>query len=175
MYLNTARLPWVALRTAVAADDTLLSAAGDFSYSGAWPSSNTIKLNEPPFQDANGVLIAFHGTAAANKDFLYNLYGRTRQNGPIQLLLTGVATLGTQNCIISPIDNTTSITNGEWADTITVTGGLLDGLHTILDSGNNRICMLKFDTMHIEDLFCEIDLDGGSAAVTLAYAIITGY
>lgn len=175
MLLNTARIPWVALRTAVAADDTLLETAGDFSYSGAWPSSNTINLRTPPLQDANGVLIAFHGTAAADKDFLYNLYGRTRQNGPIQLLLTGVATLGTQNCIISPIDNSTSITNGEWAGTITATGGIFSGLVEILDSGNNRICMLKFDTLHLEDLFCEIDLDGGSDAATLAYGIITGY
>ena len=172
MYLNTARISWEAWRTAVAADDTLLAA---FDYLTLWPTTGVIKLNSPPFQDCNGVLVAFHGTAAAGKDFLYNIYGRSRMNGPKQLLLTGIVTLGTQNCTISPIDNTTAITNGEWADTITATGGILSGLVDILDSGNNRICMLRFDTMHIEDMFCEIDLDGGSDAATLAYAIITGY
>ena len=172
MYLNTARIPWHAWRTAVAADDTLLTA---FDYLSLWPTTGVITLSAPPFQDANGVLVAFHGTAAADKDFLYNIYGRTRQNGPKQLLLSGVATLGTQNCTISPIDNVTAITNGEWADTITVTGGIFKDDVDILDSGNNRICMLRFDTQHIEDMFCEIDLDGGSDAATLAYSIITVY
>lgn len=169
MLLNTARIPWQTLRSAVAGDDTPIA---DFSYSTSWPASNIIKLNKPPFHDANGVLIAFHGTDGDNEALTYyKLYGRTRQNGPIQLLLTGVATLGAQACATDPIDDTTAITNGLWADTITVTGGILSELVHILDSGNDRIAMLKFDTLHIEDLFLELDI-GAMASV---YAIITGY
>jgi len=169
MYLNTSKMAWQALRTDVDSDDTAIDV---FDYATDWPSSNTICLKDPPLHDANGVLIAFHGTDGANEALTsYKLYGRSRQNGPIQLLLTGVATLGTQACLTSPVDNTTAIADGLWADTITVTGGLLAGLVDILDTGNNRICMLKFDSMHIQDLYLELDI-GTMASV---YAIITGY
>lgn len=169
MLLNTARIPWQTLRSAVASDDTAIDV---FDYLTDWPASNTIKLSAPPFHDANGLLIAFHGTDGDNEALTYyKLYGRTRQNGPIQLLLTGVATLGTQACLTDPVDNLTAITSGLWGDTITVTGGILKELVEILDNGNDRIAMLKFDSMHIEDLFLELDI-GAMASV---YAIITGY
>ena len=170
MLVNTARVPWVSLRGAVVADDTFLTA---FTYTD-WPSSNTIKLNDAPLHDANGLLVAMHGSNAANENANYEMYGRTRQRGPIQLLLKGVVTLGTQICTIDPITGET-ITNGKWADTITVTGGILSGLVEILDSTNNRICMLKFDQMHIEDLAVYFTItDAGTASASM-YAIITGF
>jgi hypothetical protein len=171
MILNTARIAWQALRAAVSSSD---SAITTFDY-GDWPSTGTFNLASSTFKDANGVVIAFHGTDAANEDFAYKLYGRTRANGPIQLLLSGIITLGTQVCTLDPIDKTTVIANGKWADTITVTGGLLSDVAEILDSANNRICQVKFDKAHIENMFCEIDLDGGSTTASSAYAIITGY
>ncbi len=170
MYINTARLPWAQLRALVAGDDTPISA---FDFSD-WPSANTIKLNDEPLKDANGVIIAFHGADAADEDTTYKLYGRTRNNGPVQLLLEGTIFLGTQNATTDPITGDT-ITNGEWADTITVTGGILSGLVEILDSGNNRICMLKFDQLHIDELFCEIVLTGGSTTAASMAGIITGW
>ncbi|GAF94381.1 unnamed protein product [marine sediment metagenome] len=171
MLLNTARIPWVALRAAVIADDTFLTA---FDYTD-WPSSNTLNLRQPPLQDANGFIIAMHGSNAADENANYELYGRTRTNGPVQLLLKGVVTLGTQNCTTDPIDGSTTIALGEWADTITVTGGILSGLVEILDAGNNRICMLKFDQLHIEDLAIKFTITDAGSASTSMYAIITGY
>ena len=170
MFLNTARVPWVSLRGAVTADDTFLTT---FVYTD-WPSSNTIKLNEEPLHDANGLIVAMHGSNAANENANYEMYGRSRQNGPIQLLLKGVVTLGTQNCTTDPITGAT-ITLGEWADTITVTGGILSGLVEILDSATNRICMLKFDQMHIEELAVYFTITDAGSASTSMYAIITGY
>jgi len=174
-YLNTARLQWSSLRGAVAADDTALTS---FNYSN-WPSSNTLNLNSSKICDANGMVVAFHGTAAENKDFAYNLYGKCIANGPIMLLLTGVVTLGAQACTTDPIDNTTTIANGLWADTITATAGIFydatNPAYRIYDAGNDMICILQFDQKHVEDIFCEIDLDGGSDAATSAYAIITGW
>lgn len=170
MLINTARIPWVSLRGAVTADDTFLTA---FKYTD-WPSSNTLKLNEVPLHDANGLIVAMHGSNAANENANYEMYGRTRQNGPIQLLLKGVVTLGTQICTTDPITGAT-ITLGKWADTITVTDGILAGLVEILDSADNRICMLKFDQMHIEDLAVYFTItDAGEASASM-YAIITGY
>lgn len=174
MLLNTARVPWVSLRgaTVTGTEGTPLSS---FKYSD-WPSSNVLNLNEPDLHDASGLLIAFHGSDAADEDCTFKLYGRSRSCGPIQLLLAGEVTLGTQNCTTDPIDGSTTITNGEWVDTITISGGILSGIVEILDSGNNRIAMLMFDQMHIEDLFIEFDMDGGDANETASmYAIITGY
>lgn len=174
MYLNTAKLPFVSLRNAVAADDTLLTAGTDFSYS-IWPSSNTINniKNDPILKDANGFGILAYGKTADNADMLYNLYGRVRQNGPVMLLLTGIMTLGTRVVTDTPIGET-AIT-ARWVDTITVTGGLLKALVTILDSGNDMQCMLKFDGLWFNDFFLEVDLNGGSGtAMTEFSAILIG-
>ena len=93
-------------------------------------------------------------------------------NGPIQLLLEGVMTLGTQTSTTDPISGV-AIANGKWVDTITVTGGILSDIVSILDSTNNRICMLKFNRTHIENLYLEIDIPAASQVASI-YAIITG-
>lgn len=170
MYLNTARVPWVSLRGAVSSDDTYLTS---FKYSD-WPSSNVLNLNEPPLQDANGLLIAFHGSDAADEDSTFEMYGRNRTNGPIQLLLSGTVKLGTQNCTVDPITGDT-ITNGEWVDTITITGGILKGVVEILDNANNRIAMVMVDQGHIEDVAVYFILSGGATTAASMYAIITGW
>lgn len=170
MFLNTARIPWTVLRAAVTSDDLALAA---FDRSD-WPTSNTLNLRQPPLADANGLVIAFHGTDAADEDATYKLYGLNKSNGMIQLLLEGTITLGTQNATTDPLDMSTVIANGKWADTVTVTGGLWKDLTTILDSGNNRICMLMVDQRWIDELYLEIDLDGGATTAASMYGIITG-
>ena len=174
MYLNTARIPWTSLRGAVAADDTTQASLG-FDF-GDWPSTGVLSLSKAPLADANGLAIAFHGTDAADETANYKLYGRARNNGPIQLLLEGVVTLGSQVCTTDPIDNSTAISGGLWADTISITGGIFNDsdIYTILDSGNNRICIVKFDQQWIEDFRLEIDIPA-SGQVASIYGIITGY
>ena len=170
MYLNTARVPWVSLREA--GDDTIKTV---FTYLD-WPNSgvlNKIKTSGETI-DINAVLISMFGTDAADEDILYNLYGRMRQNGPIILLATGIATLGTRIATEHPITGVT-ITNGKWVDSITVTGGAYQDLIDVLDFGTNRVCMLKFDLGPIEDLWMEMDLDGGNTTAASMYAMLTGY
>ena len=168
-YIQTARVPWQKLRGEVAADDTFLTS---FDYTD-WPSSNTISLNVAPLQDASGLVIAMYGTNAENENANYEIYGRTRGNGPIQLLLKGVVTLGAQTLAIDPI--TKAALAGFWADTITVTGGIFSGLETILDSANDRICEIIFDQVHIEDMACYFTItDAGTASASM-YAIISGW
>lgn len=171
MFLNTARIPWVKLRGEVTADDTPLAA---FDYSD-WPTANTVKLKDAPLHDANGLVISFYGTDAANEIANYKLYGRSRCNGPIQLLLEGVVTLGTQALAVDPVDAATALV-GLWADTVTITGGLFNdsNIYQILDSGSNRICMLKFDQTHIDELYLEIDIPAASQVASI-YGIISGY
>lgn len=169
MLLDTARLPWCVLRDGVIASDTPIAY---FEYATAWPS-DFINLNTYPFKFANGLLVAFYGTENENEIANYKLYGRTRTNGPIQLLLTGVVTLGAQACLKHPTSGA-AITDGLWADTITVTGGIFSGTVEIVDSGSDRICMLRFDSMHIEDIFMEIEVPGAGQVASIS-SIMTGY
>ena len=173
MYVNTAKIPLVSLRSAVIADDVALSA---FAYDD-WPSSNTLNnvRGHPNMLDASGVAFMFWGTNAENEDFAYKLYCRLRCNGPIMLAAEGIVTLGSQVAATDPVDKTTAITLGFWADSVTVTGGILKDLTDILDFGGNRICMLKMDGVFFNDWYLEIDLDGGSSTAAAAYGAITGY
>lgn len=169
MLLNTARIPWVSLRDNVTTDDTAITV---FKRSN-WPSTNIIKLKDPPLHDANALVISAFGTDTANDNLTsYKLLGVARSNGPIITLFTGVMTLGTLAATTHPITRPdTTVTNGLWVDTITVTGGLFEGQETILDSANNRICGLKFDQTFIEELYLEVDLN----TINAFYAMITGY
>jgi hypothetical protein len=174
MFLNTARVPWSVLRGEVTTTDSTTFLPSP-AYNN-WPSENTIKLNEAPLADANGLLIAFYGTDAANESADYILWGRSRTNGPLQRLLSGTITLGTQFADTDPIDNVTPITGGLWAKTITAIDGLFydatNPIVKVLDSGNSRIAMLKFDQIHIDELYLEITDINTAASI---YAIITGY
>jgi len=157
MYSNTIKIPWRALRTDVAADDTPIAA---FGYT-SWPTSNTINglHNDPTLKDANSLGIIAYGTDAEDEAITYyKLYGRAKQNGPIILLLTGVMTLGAQACPVNPITGA-AVTAGFWVDTITVTGGLLEGRQDVLDSTGDMIAMLKWDNLFFDDLYLEIDMN----------------
>jgi hypothetical protein len=169
MFLNTARIPFVSLRENVTSDDTAITV---FKRSN-WPSSNIIKLKDPPLHDANGLCFGFFGTDAANETVNYKLLGVARTNGPIFTVFSGAATLGTLAATTHPITAAT-VSNGLWADTITVTGGLLSGQENILDTGNNRICIVKFDQTFIEELYLEIDIPA-SGQVASIYGFMTGY
>lgn len=178
MYVNTARIPWLSLREAVTADDTAITV---FKYSnmpavGANPESGqngSIDLNGPALKDANGVLIAAWGAGGDGKTITgYKIFGVARSNGPIVLLLGGVMTSGSQVCAVHPLTGAT-LTSNYWVDTITVTDGLLAGLVEILDSADNRICMLKFDKLIFDRLFMEYDED--ASGMTAFNAMICGY
>ena len=169
MFLNTARIPFVSLRDNVTTDDTAITV---FKRSN-WPSTNIIKLKDPPLHDANGLIISAFGTDAENETCNYKLLGIARQNGPIYTLLGGVMSLGTLAATTHPITAAT-VTNGLWVDTFTVTSGIFSGIYELLDSGNNRIACLKFDQTFIEEIYLEIDIPS-SGQVASIYAIVTGY
>ncbi len=178
MFLQTPRIPWHSLREAVTTDDTAISVFkySNFPVVGADPRQGqnlAIDLHDPKFQFANGLMIAAWGAGADNAVITgYKLYGVTVENGPIVLLLGGVMTLGSQVCAVHPLTAATLTTN-KWVDTITAPDGIMSGLVDILDSGNNRICMLKFDKTIFDKLFLEYDEAGGG--VSEFNAIISGY
>ncbi len=182
MYINTARLPWYSLREAVTVDDTAIT---DFQRAN-WPAraadQNTLKtgqngavwLNGPELADANGVMIAAWGAGGDDTVITgYKILGVTRKPGPIFTLLSGVMTSGSLACAVHPLTEAT-LANNYWVDTITVTGGLFSGIVEILDSVSNRICMLKFDTTIIDELWLEYD-EATSNNMTEFNSMITGY
>ena len=172
MFFNTPRLPWYSLREAVTADDTAISV---FQYSNfpAVAENGAVDLNSPGMIDSNGVYIAAWGAGGDTKTITgYKLYGVTRMNGPIVLLLGGVMTSGPQVCAVHPLTGAT-LTFNYWVDTITAPDGIFSGSVEILDSGNDRICMLKFDTTIFDKLFLEYDED--ASGMTEFNAMITGY
>lgn len=172
--MKTIQIPWFALRTNVAADDAALSTFDIDS----WPTSKSLLVQ--PDQDVSGLLdarriiIAMHGLGVENATAGYRYYGR-RGNGPILLLATGVMTLGTQLVTKDPI--TKASTNARWADTLTITGGLWsDMAPLVMDTGNNRIAMLRGRNDGMKGHYLEIDLDavGSGDYCTRVDAIISG-
>ena len=166
--LVTPKMPFYQLRDSVSADDTLLTA---FGYAN-WPTTGTFNDIHKILRRANAMHIMFLGTAAADKDAAYVIYGRRQSRGPILHCLSGIVTLGTQLITTHPI--TGVVATAYWADTITVTGGLFKDFASIKDSATNRIAELTADMLGLNDLFCQFDLDGGGDAVTTIEAIITG-
>jgi len=172
--MKTIQIPWFALRSNVAADDAALSTFGNAS----WPASKSLLVQ--PDQDVSGLLdarrliIAMYGLGAENATAGYRYYGR-RSNGPVLLLATGIATLGTQLVTKDPI--TGESTNARWADTITITGGLWSDMAPVIpDSGNNRIAILRGRNDGMKGHYMEIDLDavGSGSYCTRVDAIISG-
>ncbi len=182
MYFNTPRLPWYSLREAVTADDSAIS---DFKRAN-WPAKATdqnllksgqngvVPLNGPELADANGVMIAAWGAGGDDTVITgYKILGVVRGNGPIFTLLSGVMTSGALVCAVHPLTGVT-LTSNFWVDSISVTGGLLNGLHTILDNAGDRICMLKFDTTIFDEIWLEYD-EATSNNMTEFNSMITGY
>ena len=180
--IGTVRLPWQSLREAVTADDTAITVfkASNMPAVGSTPSSGqngSINLDSPVFKNSSGILIAAWGAggdAAACTG--YKLYGIAKnlpgQEGPIILLAGGVMTLGPMVCSVHPLTGAV-LTSNTWVDTITVTDGILSSLASKLDSGNDRICLLKLDSMIFDKVFMEYDED--AAGITAFNAIICGW
>lgn len=175
--MRTIQIPWYALRTAVVADDTALAA---FDYLN-WPTSNTVLVESGTEEGISTLLharrlwIAMYGKVAADATAGYKLYARRKENGPILLLASGIATLGTQLVTKDPISE--AIITAYWADTITITGGLWsDMAPLVLDSGNNRIAMMRGRNEGLKDYFLEVNLDaaGVGTYMTEFNAIVSG-
>ena len=168
MYMNDCRYTWATLRAQVA-ETTPLAA---FNWSD-WPSSGGFDFKNA-FPDARCAKIMFYGSDAANEDFTFILYGRHRNNGPIETLLAGAVVLGAR--IATPdVITGVALTNGKWADQISVTTGTMDEEDVIQNNGeNDEIAAITFPMQGIVDLFLEVDLDGGSVTAASAGAIITG-
>jgi hypothetical protein len=158
------KIAWSALRSAVVADDTLLST---YEYANA---VYVARRWEVP-AEFDSIVIAAYGKAAENKDLIYTLHGRRAQRGPIEILAAGVMTLGARLVTTDPI--TGAVVTAYWVDTITNTAEWIK-TPVIKNSGADGICYLCMDLAGISDVDLQVDLDGGDDAMTEFSAIIAG-
>lgn len=157
--LTTYKSRWSNLRNAVTSSDTPLS---QFDYA-SWPTSNFIEC----YDLWNRVAIAFWGKGNDNATANYKLFARRKGSGPIMLVSAGVLTLGTQMVVKNPI--TGDAVTARWVDIITNTADFIQSVG-IMDSDNNRICFIGFDSFGVLELYLEIEL----VTATEISAIICG-
>lgn len=163
MIEQVAKFEWKMLRDAVATDDAALTT---FEYTNAVYIAGMTKVPK----EANAVAIAFFGTDAANEDASIVIYGRARSNGPIMELYAGDIVLGAKVTMINPI--TKAVETSYWADTVSSTGEeWITDTNIRNEGGDDEICYIVMNLFGIDDIYVQIDLDGGSVTAASISAI----
>ncbi len=150
---------------------------------GAWASktSEAIQLRPQNPTRAGGYsygsnwMFAFYGTDAANETFSFTLVGWAQTNGMAQIICEGDGILGTQDVVTEP--NGDSITNGLWADTISLDeqtkwpnydGSLGTPGVSVHNSTDNEVALLYVNLAGIEWIdFVTYDVAGTAEATSL--------
>jgi len=158
---------WHQLRAVTTADDTALTT---FDYA-SWPSSNTFNLEQKFQKYVSSLLIAFYGTDAENEAGAYVLRGRGI-NGPIMELAAGAFTLGAQLVTRDPISG--SLLTAYWADTITVTSGIMDAVDVLHDAAGDKICLLQVPVWNLEEIYLELAKTTNASAGAVVTGIYNG-
>ena len=142
-----------------------------FEYDNAVYVADKFKIPD----EWNNVAIAIWGKDAADEDCTVKLYGRMKNNGPIILLYSGEVDLGTKVVTKNPISLAT--VTGYWADTFAASGAqeFIVDIHLRNETADDDIAYLTFNTYDLEDLYLEVDMDGGvGVAAAEISAIICG-
>jgi len=158
--VETRQEPWIPLRTAVDANDSVLDGTtATLTYAFADKPTTAVEIPST----WNSIDVYFYGTDAANEIASYKLYGY-KDNGPALLLTSGVATLGTA---------VTGGTTTYYGDTITETD--VHATSAVTDSAGNRICVLHLTGLKgISWLYCELDLPTAPVMASISCEM-TGY
>jgi len=185
--MNTGAKPWVLLRSSGAADGTATYSLSteDMSW-GTKVNGQTTLAATPGMIDVlttlgwgtNEVEIAFFSsdTDVADDDFDISVYAwKDSPYGPgVPVFLTAgdSCKVGGMACKVHPTLGTAQAA-GLWCDTISGTD-CWDGV-TVIDSGSNRLCRLKFDLRGYRYVLVRVWNDGGATAAEKIGAIITEY
>ena len=175
------RQPWFPLRVDVTSDDTFLttfehdnSAYTDIMKEFTDAALPGVKLGAGSLsQDIISPVLAFWGKDADNKTALYEVHGRRRGGGPIEVIAAGQLTLGAQLITKDPIGPKAAEV-AYWVDTITNTVQWIKPIAP-LNSGNDTIAYLAFNGFGLMDLAVMFDLNGGTGSDTTEMnCILTG-
>ncbi len=176
--LDTYHSGWHVVRATAAEDGAtfaavidLAGAEGDFANKDGnittfqIPSVNVgVGPNEGISAGAVWVFV-FAGTDAADETFSFDLVGWRKTNGMAQVICTGNGILGTQDVVLYPDDDSTTATNGFWADTIVVDDitNWPGNIGLFNEGGNNQVTMLIVDMTGLEFVYPVIYDAAGSA------------
>ncbi len=182
--LDTYHSEWVRIKDSAAEDGATFAASlaldaneGIFSSkpSGAYHIVSRGIADQPYTSSAGSKwMFAFYGTDAADETFSFTLVGWAKGNGMAQIICEGDGVLGTQDVHTEP--NGDTITNGYWADTISLDetskwpldmGG--DGANAqVYNSGDNEVCILVLDLAGLEWIdFVTYDVAGSAEASSI--------
>lgn len=154
-------------------DDPILVASfpGALTLTGADAMAGTTSpvfswdLKNPKYDGFNAIQVMFAGVGADNTQFDFELVAYKDQ-GPAMVVCSTAALacyLGTQMLSAT----------SRWCDTITLTINNKVFRPRVLDSANNRICVVEFDMKGYRWLQC--NLIDNTATVTSIIPYMTGY
>ncbi len=180
------QLGWYQLRgrgsTLVTTDDTVLnlgSSKGDWDNKPSEPSDSgwdslncvpTVAVNVPKMTGGkvSTIQIIGYGTNAADEECNWILYAYRGLYSPVVRVATGVAILGTMDCVKDPITNT-AITNGFYVDTWGITTDHWNEV-ALKDDADNTCSIMTFDLRGFLHLYMEIDIPAASQVASIGFA-----
>lgn len=93
-------------------------------------------------------LFSICGVGEPNDVFSFNIVGWGKSNGMAQIIAEGNGSLGTQDVVIYP--GGAAVTDGFWADTITLDETTKWPSVTVVNSGDNEVACILADTTGLE-------------------------
>lgn len=181
--LDTYHSGWHLVRATAAEDGAALASVIDLSASeGDFANRNlnittfripSVKAGTGPNEGISAGaawVFVFAGTDAANETFSFDLVGWRKTNGMAQVICTGNGILGTQDVVLYPDDDSTTATNGFWADTIVIDDvtSWPGNIGLFNEGGANQVTMVIVNMTGLEYVYPVIyDASGGAEAATI--------
>ena len=171
--LDTYHGEWARVKDSAVEDGTNFAATialatngGDFAdmTAGAYHITSRRYTMQPETASPGGAwMFAFYGTTTNDDTFSFNLVGWSKTNGMVQVICEGDGVLGTMDVQIEP--NGDAITNGFWADTITLDETTKWPSVAVYNSGDNECAILVVDLTGLEWIdFVTYGVDGANSA-----------
>ncbi len=144
----------------------LAGGEGDFANkpSGAFPirSRAAISSHSEGYSRGGAWMFTICGVGVDDDTFSFNLVGWAKTNGMAQIIAEGSGILGTQDVVIYP--GGAAVTDGFWADTITLDETTKWPSVAVYNSGDNEVANVVVDTTGLEWIqFVIYDCDDGDA------------
>ncbi len=111
-------------------------------------SRSTISSRSEGYSAGGAWMFAIGGVGQADDTFSFNLVGWGKTNGMAQIICEGNGILGTQDIVIYPRGS--AVTDGLWADTITLDETTKWPSIAVYNSGDNEVATIVVDTTGLE-------------------------
>ncbi len=156
---DTYHSSWRKIRASAAEDGATFDAVidlagngGDFASkpSGAYriTSRGAVSSHSEGYSIGGAWLFSIGGVGQADDSFSLSIVGWGKSNGMAQIIADGVGVLGTQDIVTYP--GGAAVTDGLWADTITLVETTKWPSVTVINSGDNEVACVVVDMTGLE-------------------------